>query len=150
MKYIKQDDCYLIRLFKDEDLFSSLESFASAERLGAGMLKGIGALKDVELGFYHLESKTYDRRTFEGDFELLSLDGNLSHLNGRPFFHIHTVLGDQDFSCKGGHLFSAKVAVTTEMYFFPIAQNIERKMDNEIGLNLLALPEALSRCGIEE
>ncbi|MEH0862160.1 PPC domain-containing DNA-binding protein [Halobacteriovorax sp. DPLXC-1] len=149
MKYIKQEECYLIRLYKDEDLFSALEEFAVAEELSAGMLKGIGALKEVELGFYHLETKTYDRKEFNGDFELLSLDGNLSYLDGRPFFHIHTVLGDEDFSCKGGHLFRAKVAVTTEIYFFPITQRIERKMDEEIGLNLLSLPDAFSRCGIK-
>lgn len=150
MKYIKQDQCYLIRLFKDEDLFSSLEEFAATEGLYGGMLKGIGALKDVELGFYHLETKTYDRKSFSGDFELLSLDGNLSYFNDKPFFHIHTVLGDEDFSCKGGHLFSAKVAVTTEMYFFPIEQKVERHMDEEIGLNLLDLPQAISRCGISD
>ncbi|MFG1485963.1 PPC domain-containing DNA-binding protein [Halobacteriovorax sp. RZ-1] len=149
MQYIKQEECYLIKLYKDEDLFTSLEEFAAAEKLGAGMLKGIGALKDVELGFYHLDTKTYDRKEFKGDFELLSLDGNLSHLDGKPFFHIHTVLGDEDFSCKGGHLFRATVAVTTEIYFFPIVQKIERKMDEEIGLNLLSLPQAFSRCGIK-
>ena len=71
MKYIKQEECYLIRLYKDEDLFSALEEFAVAEELSAGMLKGIGALKEVELGFYHLETKTYDRKEFNGDFELL-------------------------------------------------------------------------------
>ncbi len=149
MKYLKQEECYLIRLFKDEDLFESLEEFAATEKLGAGMLKGIGALKEVELGFYHLDRKEYDRKLFENEYELLSLDGNLSHVDGKPFFHIHTVLGDEDFSCKGGHLFSAKVAVTTEMYFFPISQKIERKMDDQIGLKLLELPAALSHCGIK-
>ncbi len=142
MKYIKKDNKYLIRLFKDEDLITKLEEFASTENLKGGMLKGIGALKDVELGFYHLNEKHYDRKTFNDEYELLSLDGNLSFLNGKPFFHIHTVLGCADFSCVGGHLFSAKVAVTTELYFLPLDIKVEREMDEEIGLNLLNL------CGI--
>ena len=143
MKYVKKENKYLIRLFKDEDVFSCLEEFAAKEGLKSGMLKGIGALKDVELGFYHLDKKTYDRKEFSDDYELLSLDGNLSYLNSKPFFHIHTVLGASDFSCVGGHLFSAKVAVTTELYFLPLDISIEREMDEEIGLNLLNL------CGID-
>ncbi len=139
MKFVKKDNKYLIRLFKDEDLFSCLEEFASTEKLKSGMLKGIGALKEAELGFYHLNEKRYDRKSFNDEYELLSLDGNLSFFNEKPFFHIHTVLGTSDFSCIGGHLFSAKVAVTTELYFFPLDIKVEREMDEEIGLNLLNL-----------
>ncbi len=144
MKFVKKDNKYLIRLFKDEDLISKLEEFATEENLKAGMLKGIGALKDVELGFYHLNEKHYDRKSFNDEYELLSLDGNLSYLNSKPLFHIHTVLGASDFSCVGGHLFSAKVAVTTELYFFPLDVRVEREMDEEIGLNLLNI------CGIKD
>lgn len=139
MKYIKDGDKYLIRIFKDEELFSELESFATQEGLKTGMLKGVGALKDVTLGYYELEKKTYKKAEFKGDYELLSLDGNLSLVDGKPFFHIHTVLGDQDFSCKGGHLFSAKVAVTTELYFLPFGIAVEREYEEEIGLKLLNL-----------
>lgn len=144
MNFVKENNKYLIRLYKDEDLFVALEEFAQRENLKAGMLKGIGALKDVELGYYHLDEKTYDRKEFNDEYELLSLDGNLSSLNSKPFFHIHTVLGASDFSCIGGHLFSAKVAVTTELYFFPLDVTVEREMNDEIGLNLLNL------CGITD
>ena len=137
MKFIFKDDKYLIRLFKGEDLFEELENFASTEKLKSGMLKGIGALTDVELGFYHLSEKTYERKNFDEEYELLSLDGNLSTFENKPFFHIHTVLGQSDFSCVGGHLFKAKVAVTTELYFFPLDETIHREWDKEIGLNLL-------------
>jgi len=144
MNFVKENNRYLIRLYKDEDLFAALGEFAQKENLKAGMLKGIGALKDVELGYYHLSEKTYDRKEFNDEYELLSLDGNLSSLSSKPLFHIHTVLGTSDFSCIGGHLFSAKVAVTTELYFFPLDVTVEREMDDEIGLNLLNL------CGITD
>jgi len=143
MQYQKDNDRYFIRIDKDEDLFKSLETFAATEKLKAGHLSGIGALKNCELGFYHLDSKTYDRKMFESEAELLSLDGNLSSLDGHPFFHIHTVLGGEDFRCYGGHLFSATVAVTCEVNFRPLDIEIERRPNQSIGLNLIHF------CGIE-
>ena len=137
MQYQKDKDRYFVRIDKDEDLFSSLEKFAAEEKLKSGHLSGIGALKDCELGFYHLHSKTYDRKMFSEEAELLSLDGNLSILDGKPFFHIHTVLGGEDFRCYGGHLFSANVAVTCEVNFRPLDIDVERRANDEIGLNLL-------------
>lgn len=142
MEFFKDNDRYFLRLDRGEDLFSNLEDFASRENLKSGHLSGIGALQDCELGFYHLHSKTYDRRMFAEEAELLSLDGNLSYFDGKPFFHIHTVLGGPDFHCYGGHLFSAKVAVTCEINFRPLEAEVIRKHNPEIGLNLIQF------CGI--
>ena len=142
MEYLKDNDKYFIRLLKDENLFEQLGIFAEKEKLSCGHLSGIGALKNCELGFYHLEQKHYDKKMFENEAELLSLDGNLSLLEGKPFFHIHTVLGGADFNCYGGHLFNADIAVTAEIYFRPFDAKIERLKDEGIGLNLLSM------CGI--
>ncbi|NCN42458.1 DNA-binding protein [bacterium] len=137
MEYLKNGERYFLRLDKDEDLFGSLGEFALKENLKSGHLSGIGALKECELGFYHLHSKTYDRKLFKEEAELLSLDGNLCQFEGKPFFHIHTVLGNQDFQCFGGHLFSAKVAVTCEVNFRPFDEEVTRRANPSIGLNLL-------------
>lgn len=137
MEYQKDKNHYFIRIDKDENLFACLEKFAAAENLQCGQLSGIGALKECELGFYHLHSKTYDRKLFKEEVELLSLEGNLSLLNGKPFFHIHTVLGAEDFRCFGGHLFAATVAVTCEVQFKPLDIHVERRPNEGIGLNLL-------------
>ena len=137
MEYRESKGSYFIRLFKDENIFRALEEFASKESLICGTLNGIGALKNCELGFYHLDTKTYDRKLFADEAELLSLAGNLSLLDSKPFFHIHTVLGGADFKTYGGHLFNADVAVTAEIIFRPLDLEIERTLDEGIGLNLL-------------
>jgi predicted DNA-binding protein with PD1-like motif len=137
MEAIKNGDAWFLRLDKGEDLFSILEKWALNNEMKAGHLSGIGALKDVELGFYHLAEKHYDRKMFPKEAELLSLDGNLCSLDGKPFFHIHAVLGNEKFEAFGGHLFSAKVAVTCEINFRPFQENIVRTPNEEIGLNLL-------------
>lgn len=137
MEAIKNGDAWFLRLDKDEDLFPTLEKWAAENEMKSGHLSGIGALKDVELGFYHLTEKHYDRKMFPKEAELLSLDGNLCSLDGKPFFHIHTVLGNEKFEAFGGHLFAAKVAVTCEINFRPFQEDIVRTPNEEIGLNLL-------------
>ena len=137
MEAIKNGEAWFLRLDKGEDLFSTLEKWALNNEMKSGHLSGIGALKDVELGFYHLAEKHYDRKMFPKEAELLSLDGNLCSLDSKPFFHIHVVLGNEKFEAFGGHLFSAKVAVTCEINFRPFLENIVRTPNEEIGLNLL-------------
>ena len=141
MEYAKcpSNGGYLVRLSKDEEVFASLGDFAERSGVRTAVLTGIGALKDAELGFYHLDRRDYERRHFAGEAELLGLTGNLSLLEEKPFFHIHVVLGAEDFSAYGGHLFGAKVAVTLEIHLLPMDLRLSRRYDAEVGLNLLSL-----------
>jgi len=139
LDYQKSNESYLIRLYKDESLFESLERFCIKENIISGTFNGIGALKNCELGFYHLDKKEYEKKVFPQDAELLSLVGNVSLLNKKPFLHIHTVLGASDFSTFGGHLFKAEVAVTAEIIFRPLNLEVHRGFESEIGLNLLQM-----------
>ena len=137
MEYTKSNDQYLIRLLKDEDLFEQLGIFAREEKLKSGEISGIGALKEVELGSFHLKEKDYHRKMFnEGDYELLNMSGNLSLLDGNNFFHLHCVISDHQYQCYGGHLFAAKVAVTAEIFFTPNNLILDRKFDETTGLSL--------------
>lgn len=126
-----------LRLDLDEAVFPSLEKIAKEHSWESGFIWGLGALKNVELGFYHLSQKTYDRRRFDEEAELLSLVGNLSLLDGKPFFHLHAVLGGPDFKCYGGHLFGADVAVTCELFYTEQDIFARRVFNEKIGLNHL-------------
>jgi predicted DNA-binding protein with PD1-like motif len=137
--YQKSEEAYLIRLHKDESVFASLKKFCAEEKIQCGTFNGIGALKNCELGFYHLDKKEYERKMFTEEAELLSLVGNVSLLENKPFLHIHTILGASDFSTYGGHLFSGDVAVTAEIIFRPLNLEIHRGFEGEIGLNLLQM-----------
>lgn len=133
---------YLLRLDKGESLFKKLKSFCIDKKIYTGTLSAIGALKNSELGFYHLDKKEYHKKVFENEAELLSLEGNISLLNGEPFLHIHVVLGDENFQAFGGHLFSAEIAVTCEVFLRVLPAKLERSLNKTIGLN------HLTRCGI--
>ncbi len=133
------DSGFWIRLVRGEKIQESLQNWAQNEGIGHAFFHGLGALEEAELGYYELATKEYHRKLFPGEAELVSLNGNLSILEGKSFAHSHVALGDKEFRLYGGHLFEAKVAVTVEIYLHAGNRRIERKMDSSIGLNLLDL-----------
>jgi uncharacterized protein len=135
------DQKILVVLDKDQPLVSTLTEIVTREKILGGHVTGIGAIKDVELGFYHLHRRDYHRQTFSnGDFELIALNGNISLKDGAPYVHVHTAIGDDRFQVFGGHLFEAKVAVTAEIYISPFGSMPVRTINDQVGL------ATISRC----
>ena len=139
MNYQKDGNTIFVVVDKGEDVFESLYKVQEDVGFTGAQVKGIGALKDMEIGFFHCCDKNYDKTIIKDEKELLSLDGNFTFNEGKPFFHLHAVLGNEDFTTSGGHLFSATVAVTMEVYIQTNNLRIERRPNAEIGLNLCEL-----------
>ena len=132
---------YVLRFFHGEEIVAGLTAFCRERSLTAGWVSGLGALARAELGYYDLETRTYIRRTFEEDLELVPLVGNVSRLEGEPFFHLHATLGRRDFGALGGHLFSGTAGATVEVALFAFpGHSLERRRDETVGLNLWDLP----------
>jgi len=128
-------DKALIVVPKGEKLVATLTREVSELGLKGGLVSGLGALIDVELGYYHLHEKNYLRKTFsEMDYELISLTGNISLKEGSPYIHVHAALGDDQFRVFGGHLFEATVAVTAEISIIPLGKMPVRELDPRLGL----------------
>ena len=134
MDYIVNHESAFIRIDRNEDLFSSIYQVVEKEGWQCAHLSGIGAIKDVELGYYNTEKREYVRKIFPQEAELLSLDGNLSIKDDEPFLHIHSVLSGTDFQCFGGHLFSARIAVTCEVNVRVFDTAVFRQMNDQVGL----------------
>jgi uncharacterized protein len=139
MKSIKVNDGYLVRCDIGDEIVGALKKFAAENQIYSGTVLGIGSIKDPELGYYDIERKVYLRHQFEGDYELLSLAGNLSRLENEIVLHCHVSLSDPKFQVIGGHLFKSFVAVTTEFYIRPGGVELHRALDSGTGLNLLKI-----------
>jgi hypothetical protein len=137
MFYKKTKKGYAIRLKRGEEIISCLKELAIDEDICGGYLFGIGAVNEVKLGYYDFQNKEYLEKSFDGDFELASMNGNISYHDGEPVAHCHAVLADKELKLVGGHLAHAKVAVTVEIFLTNINLKIERKFDEETGLNLM-------------
>ena len=125
---------------RGEDFFSTLGRFCEENEVHWGQFQAIGALEDVEIGYYDLPSRAYVFRSEEGPFEVASMDGNISEMEGEePVIHAHAVLSrcDDTLECIGGHLRSARVALTLELCLWHVTQPLIRGRDEETGLNLI-------------
>jgi len=129
---------YLLKFDKDEKLHKTLEQFMRDQKIPGAFYHGLGALKNCELGFYHLNKKEYHRETFPEEAELLNITGSLTWFEGNPIVHSHVTLGDTEFKAYGGHLFEADVAVTVELMITVFKESVERKFAPDIGLNLVS------------
>jgi predicted DNA-binding protein with PD1-like motif len=138
MELRKTEYGYFLKFNKDEKIHKILEQFMRDQKINAAFYHGLGALKNAELGFYHLNKKEYHRQIFREEAELLNMTGSLTWFNDQPVVHSHVTLGDPQFKAFGGHLFEADVAVTVELMVTVFKEKIERVPDADIGLNMIS------------
>jgi predicted DNA-binding protein with PD1-like motif len=132
-------DKYVMRLESGDDILQSVRQFATAKRLGASLIEGIGSLSKVKLGHYDFKTKQYRYETFEDDLEILNLSGNIASMNRRPLPHVHVTLGRRDFSVIGGHLDEGSSANMVEISISKLPGKLLKSRDEELGLNVLQL-----------
>jgi predicted DNA-binding protein with PD1-like motif len=132
-------DKYVMRLESGDDILQSVRQFATAKRLGASLIEGIGSLSKVKLGHYDFKTKQYRYETFEDDLEILNLSGNIASMNRQPLPHLHVTLGRRDFSVIGGHLDEGSSANMVEIGVWKLPGRLLKSRDEEIGLNVLQL-----------
>jgi predicted DNA-binding protein with PD1-like motif len=115
----------------------ALARFCREHEIPSATAEGLGALRDVVLGYFDVEKKIYERTELPGSWELLSLFADVATWEGEPFAHTHVVLSGPDFVARGGHLFEGTVSVTAEIRVWTIDRPVRRTLRPEIGLHLL-------------
>ena len=136
MKSRKEGSRIFIRLETGDDVLKSLAEVAARYGVSGGWFNGIGSASDVELGYYDLERREYDRTAVPGEVEIASVAGPLSLLNGERHVHLHAVVSDRQCVPRAGHLFRAVAAATVEFVLLLAEAPIERTRDEATGLNL--------------
>ncbi len=129
---------YLLVFHTGQEVMKGLHAFAKQQGLVAGHLTGIGAISHAVLGYFNPQKKAYERVRVAEQTEVLALTGNLALYDNEPFFEVHTALGLENGSARGGHLFEAYVRPTVEVVLTAFAHPVRRKIDPATGLPLLA------------
>ena len=130
---------YALRLDQGEEIVASLRRFASEQGIRAGLISGLGAVGETELGFFVRSTGTYTTRTFHGEHEIGVLTGNFSELDGEPFPHCHIVIAGEDMVAHTGHLFRGLVTVTCELQVVTDPGVLRRVRRPDLGFNPLEL-----------
>jgi len=116
-----------------------LEHRGGEEDIQGAFLYGLGALEAVQIGYFDKPNKSYIKKQLPGEWELLSLQGDVSMVEGELFAHLHATLSGEDFKCLGGHLFEATVAVTAEILVM-VTPPMVRRPAPELGFKQLVPP----------
>jgi predicted DNA-binding protein with PD1-like motif len=129
----------ICRIDRDQEIISVLKEIVRKQNIYGGFFKGIGAVKDVILSYYDLSSKQYIDKEFKGEYEIVSLLGNISYIyaTDEVLVHAHMAISDKNFVVYGGHLKKAIVSVTCELFILTLNDKLERVFNEEIGLYLL-------------
>ena len=136
MNYKKVDNKIYVSIDKGELVNQQLLEVAKIENLKSGWINGLGAISDIEIGYWNIEKKIYIKQKFNKHYELLSLIGNISLVESEPFIHNHISFSDTKFKVYGGHLFDAEVIAAAEFCIFTSNYDLHRKLNCDIGLSL--------------
>jgi predicted DNA-binding protein with PD1-like motif len=118
---------------------SGLVAFARENRLGGSRFTAIGAFRDVTLGYFDWDSKSYKKIPVAEQVEVLSLVGDVALKDGDPNVHAHVVVGRSDGTTRGGHLVEAHVRPTLEVILTESPEHLRKQVDEETGLALIRL-----------
>ena len=136
MDYRRFGSHIIARFDRGEEILACLREVALKENIKLASISALGAVDDFTVGVYKVDEQKYYANHFEGAFEIVSLTGTISTMNGEYYAHLHMSAGDDKGKVFGGHLNSARISATCEMVIDVIDGVVERKKDPGVGLNL--------------
>ena len=137
MKAFANPHSTLLVLKRGEELHDKLQAYAREHELKGAWVQGLGGSGAMTLGYYNLAEREYEWREFSEPMEILSLQGNLAWVDGKPFWHVHGSFGARDFTSIAGHVKSMTVNLTCELLITTLDMPLTRTFDDKTGLKLL-------------
>ena len=136
MDYRRFGSHIVARFDRGEEILESLKALALQENIKLASVSALGAVDDFTVGVYRVDEKKYYANHFEGAFEIVSMTGTISTMNGEYYAHLHMSAGNDRGEVFGGHLNRAVISATCELVIEVIDGVVERRADPEVGLNL--------------
>lgn len=139
MKYIKNENVIVARLDIDDEIIASLETICKENEIKSARVHAIGAVKNATVAMFDFAKGDYNETKLDRFMELLSLEGNVTQMNGETYIHLHASFGDSEGKAYGGHLKNAVIGATCEMFIEPLENVVNRIKDSDTGLNIFDL-----------
>ncbi len=136
MNYKRYGNDIVVRIDKGEEIIKEMLDVCKKENVQLANVNALGATGEFEIGLFHTDIKKYESKKYKGDFEIVSFTGSITTKEGSLYNHIHMSAANEKNEVIGGHLNYAIVSATCEMFIHVIEGKIERKIDENIGLNL--------------
>lgn len=135
--YKRFNNTIVVRIDKGEEILEKLMEVCEMEQVKLANVNALGAIGEFAIGLFDTDEKKYYSTEYKGDFEIVSLTGSITTKEGKLYNHIHLSAADRENKVFGGHLNKAVVSATCEMFIHVTEGTVERKFNEETGLNLL-------------
>lgn len=136
MQYKRFENKVYARIDRGEEIVETLRKICEQENITLAHVSAIGAVGDFTVGVFKTAQKQYFSNSFKGDFEIVSLSGTVTQMNGEHYSHLHMSAGNDKGEVFGGHLNRAVVSATCEMVIDISDGFVNRRFSEEVGLNL--------------
>ena len=136
MEYKRFDNTIIARIDKGEEILEQLKVIAINENIKLASINALGAIDDFTVGVYKIDEKKYYSNSFKGYYEITSLTGTSSTMDGEYYAHLHMSAGNEKGEVFGGHLNRAVVSAVCEMVISVIDGKVDRIYDEGTGLNI--------------
>jgi predicted DNA-binding protein with PD1-like motif len=131
---------FVVILDQGEEAFKALADFANREKITGASISAIGAFERAKLGWFDLDTRSYQPIIVGEQCEVLGLIGDLAEGDdGHASLHLHAVLGLHDGSVRGGHFISGVVRPTLEVTIRETVQHLRRKKRADLGIALISI-----------
>lgn len=136
MEYRRFGDTLIVRMDAGEEILDRLRHVSELEHIRLAEVNALGAVNDFTVGVFNTVEKKYYSNRFQGAFEIVSLTGTVSTMDGAFYAHLHMSAGNDKGEVFGGHLNRAAISATCEMVIRVIDGQVDRAFSREVGLNL--------------
>lgn len=136
MEYRKFGNTIFARIDRGEEILEKLKEISVKENIKLAHVSALGATNDFTVGVFNVDEKKYYANSFSGNFEIVSLTGTVTTMDGEFYAHLHMSAGNDKGEVFGGHLNRARISATCEMVIIVTDGMVERKFNEDVGLNL--------------
>lgn len=137
MEYRRFEDCLLLRLDPGDEVCEKIMEVCRVENISLAAVTGIGAGDRAEIGLYDVSTRKFCGKTVSEPFEIASIVGNVTEMDGEVYLHLHGTLADSQFRTWSGHLKMCRISATGEIVLHLFSGSAGRTYDERTGLNIL-------------
>jgi predicted DNA-binding protein with PD1-like motif len=129
---------YVLILREGDEVATGLARFAREQAITNAHFMAIGAVRAPQVGWFDPSRNEYRSIARQDQMEVLTLTGDIAlGTDGQPVVHAHMVLGGHDGAAWGGHLLSATVSPTLEVYVTSFPTPLHKRLDPGTKLQLI-------------
>jgi predicted DNA-binding protein with PD1-like motif len=122
----------------DVELIVALNDFAAKTGIASGRLQAIGSVSGATLAWWSDATKAVETYTVTGQFELVSLIGNITSNTEGPRIHAHAILTGPG-GLVAGHAVALTVRASVEVSITVFETPVSRVKSDDFGLWIIDL-----------